>query len=278
MLVAVTSVKGSPGVTTFALALAAWWPAPHWSLLVEADPSGGDVAWRFSLDGSPGLLGLVAASRRDADPRLPWRHAQALPGDLPVVASPADAGRCSRALAELLDGDASGLELLRSAGRAPATSVIVDCGRLYETSPVVPIVRAADAVLVLSEARSDALAHLVEAFPLVEHWNSASRLVLVGPGHTAAEVERELRTTPLGHVPADPHGAAVLAGERDDSRRTRRVWRRSGIGTSVEEIARQVAAMPVASVRVEGGPSAPEPSRSAWPPSTGGPGRDWSRR
>ena len=49
MLVAVCSVKGSPGVTTFCMALAAQWPAQTRCVLLECDPSGGDLATRFAL-------------------------------------------------------------------------------------------------------------------------------------------------------------------------------------------------------------------------------------
>src|SRR5262249_53388734 len=85
MLVAVLSLKGSPGVTTFSIALAARWPATARALLVEADPSGGDIATRFSLASAPGLVSFAAAARRSTDPGLIWQHAQALPGGLLVV-------------------------------------------------------------------------------------------------------------------------------------------------------------------------------------------------
>lgn len=42
-LIALTSAKHSPGVTTAALACATAWSAYHESLLVEADPAGGDA-------------------------------------------------------------------------------------------------------------------------------------------------------------------------------------------------------------------------------------------
>src|ERR1700716_3587109 len=93
MLVAVVSVKGSPGVTTFSVALAARWPAPARTLLVEADPSGGDVGVRFSLASTPGLVSLAAAARRSDDPAVVWQHTQALPGGLPVAAAPPEAVR-----------------------------------------------------------------------------------------------------------------------------------------------------------------------------------------
>ncbi|MDF0752962.1 hypothetical protein NLU14_22305, partial [Marinobacter sp. 71-i] len=67
MLISIASVKGSPGVTSTALALAAVWPRPV--VLLEADPSGGDLAYRCkAAHGGPvaankGLLQLAAAVR-----------------------------------------------------------------------------------------------------------------------------------------------------------------------------------------------------------------------
>ena len=67
-LVAVASVKGAPGVTTTALALAAAWPAAVDGgvrpVVVEADAAGGDVAARLGLPHAPGLLDVAVAARR----------------------------------------------------------------------------------------------------------------------------------------------------------------------------------------------------------------------
>lgn len=53
MLIALGSVKASPGVTVSTLALAAFRPGAA-GVVIEADPAGGDVkAWR-TLPGEPG--------------------------------------------------------------------------------------------------------------------------------------------------------------------------------------------------------------------------------
>ena len=60
-------MKGSPGVTSTALALAAVWPRPV--VLLEADPAGGDLAYRCNaahggpVYASKGLVTLAAAVR-----------------------------------------------------------------------------------------------------------------------------------------------------------------------------------------------------------------------
>ena len=55
-LICLASAKGSPGVTTTALALAAAAPTDggRRKLLLEADPSGGTLAIRYQLGRQPG--------------------------------------------------------------------------------------------------------------------------------------------------------------------------------------------------------------------------------
>jgi MinD-like ATPase involved in chromosome partitioning or flagellar assembly len=246
MLVAVLSVKGSPGVTTFSVALAARWPAPARTLLVEADPSGGDVAMRFSLNSTPGLVSLAAAARRSNDPTVVWQHVQALPGGLPVVAAPPDADRARAALSALaepaLADSGARVGVLRAAANAPDTAVIVDCGRIDASSPAMPIVRSADAMILLTGAHADDLAHLARRLPAIGRWTPHPVMLLVGDGYSVADVARELGVPPLGRVPDDPRGAAVLCGRP----RTLR-WRRSGPARSaLGQVAHKVATVLVA--------------------------------
>ena len=59
-LIVLASDKGSPGVTTTAITLAAVWPRR--ALLAELDPSGGDVALRLrGPRGRPAVAGGRAA-------------------------------------------------------------------------------------------------------------------------------------------------------------------------------------------------------------------------
>ncbi|MBP2474844.1 MinD-like ATPase involved in chromosome partitioning or flagellar assembly [Crossiella equi] len=241
MLVAVLSVKGSPGVTTFSVALAARWPSPSRALLVEADPSGGDVGTRFSLESAPGLVSLAVAARRSDDPALLWQHAQALPGGLPVVAAPPDADRARAALSALAD-PTTGAGVLRTAASAPDAVVIVDCGRIDAGSPAMPIVRSADAMVLLTRAHADDLAHLARRLPAIGRWTAHPAMLLVGEGYSTAEVARELGVLPLGRVPDDPHGAAVLCGRPSTLR-----WGRSGPAHSaLGQVAHKVAKVLIA--------------------------------
>src|SRR5437879_7557315 len=158
MLLALCSLKGSPGVTTTCLALAARWPGPARPVVVECDPAGGDLLARFRLPTSPDLLSLAAACRRGDDPSLLWQHTQRLPVGLPVVAGPIGAEQARAALRELTAGRGSGV--LRRAADQPGAVVIVDCGRVDPDSPTMAIIRCADAMLMLAHAPDAELAHV----------------------------------------------------------------------------------------------------------------------
>ena len=94
-LIALASVKASPGVTTTALALAAAWPSQR-RLLLEADPGGGDLGPWLGLPPAPGLVGLAAAARHDHGSDVLWEHAQEVAGGVHVVVAPVGAEQAVR--------------------------------------------------------------------------------------------------------------------------------------------------------------------------------------
>ncbi|MEC3974316.1 chromosome partitioning protein [Amycolatopsis sp. H20-H5] len=211
MLIALCSLKGSPGTTTSALALAARWPAPQIPVVVECDPAGGDLAARFRLPSTPGLVSLAAAARKISDASVLWQHVQRLPAGLAVVPGPIGAEQARAALGIVASGRAS---VLRAAGDQPGVVLLADCGRVEPGSPVLPIIRAADAMVLLAHARDDDLSHVAGKLRTVATWNPRPAFVLVGDGYTTAEVERELHIAVMARLPHDPKGAAVLCGYR----------------------------------------------------------------
>ncbi|MGQ0575505.1 MAG: MinD/ParA family ATP-binding protein [Pseudonocardia sp.] len=238
-------------MTTFCVALAARWPSTARRVLIEADPAGGDLAVRFSLEPTPGLLSLAADARGGAGPEVIGRHVQLLPGGVPVVAAPPDAELARGALAALVastgepaggrpGGGAGGV--VRGVADMPDTVVIVDCGRADPGSPTMPLVRGADVMLVLTRAGAADLAHLVRRLEQIGGWSPHPVLLLVGKGHSAAAVTRELGVTPLGRVPEDSRGAAVLSGQRALVRWDRAGPSRSLLGQFAEDIVARLAA------------------------------------
>ncbi len=233
MLLAVCSLKGSPGVTTTTVGLAARWPAPQIPVVIECDPAGGDLLARFRLDQRLGLVSLVAAARSGAAPDEALRqHSQILPGGLRVVAGPAGAEQAHVAVTEIARTDPSPL---RAAGNYPGLVVLADCGRVSPESPALPIIQTADAMLLLAHARDDALAHLAARLPALRSWSIRPWLVLVGDGYSTAEVSLALGVPIKGRLPHDPKGAAFLSGQP-------RPWDvKSAIGRECARVARLIA-------------------------------------
>ncbi|MFA9430968.1 chromosome partitioning protein [Egicoccus sp. AB-alg2] len=209
-VVALASVKASPGVTTSLLALAATWPGQRPVLLVDADPDGGSLAARTGLLTEPGLTSLAAAARRTLRAGELERHTQPLPGGgVPALVGPADPEHASRAL-QLLGGPLA--TALRS---DPDRDGLVDCGRLRAGSPAAPLAAAADVLVVVARPRLDELQHLRPALPRLLAVGARPALLLVGEGpYPPGEVAAALDVTVLTTLPHDPAGADQLSGQR----------------------------------------------------------------
>ncbi|WP_439381576.1 carbon monoxide dehydrogenase maturation protein [Amycolatopsis lexingtonensis] len=215
MLIALASVKGSPGVTTFALALAAGWPAGVRRVVVECDPAGGDLAQRFGLSVSPGLLSLAAVARQPVDPDVVWNHTQPLAGSLQAMPGPPGGQQARAALGTLTSPSSP----LYSAARGPAVAMFTDCGRLDPGSPAEAVIRQADVLLLISGTYSDELAHLATRVHELGRTAARACLVLAGRGHPTHAVERELGIPVMARIPHDPSSAARYTGRAATGRR-----------------------------------------------------------
>lgn len=235
MLIAVCSLKGSPGVTTLATALGARWPGQETPVVIEVDPAGGDLMARFRLCDTPGLVSLAAAARRHggADPKLVAHHTQLLPGGLRVVLGPVGAEQARAALAVLASGP---LSPLRRAADQPDTTIIADCGRVDPNSPALTIIRSADAMLLVARPHDDELAHVALKLQAAQQWSRRPCFVLVGDGYPTAEVSQTLRIPVMGRVPTDITGAAALCGQGI----SRRTTNKSALGKAAAKIALDV--------------------------------------
>ncbi|MFD1935095.1 hypothetical protein ACFSKW_26830 [Nonomuraea mangrovi] len=204
-VIGVASVKGSPGVTAFALALATTWPGS--ALLAELDASGGDLAGYHGLQPDPGIASLATEFRRERDPEVLTRHTQTLLSGLKVIAAPAHPAQAYAAINALAPAlPALFPKLLRD------TMLIADLGRLV--GPSVELARSTDRLLVLARAHLTDLAHLDGLPPNAE-------LVLVGRGpYPPKEVTDALGLKVRAHIRHDPVAQAFLEGRR---RRTRLV-------------------------------------------------------
>ena len=225
-LIALASVKGSPGVTTTCLALAAAWPGQR-RLLIEADPAGGDLGPWLGTAPAPGLTGLAAAARHDHSSEVAWHHACELAGGLHLVIAPAgaeQAGACLTALA----GNAGTIFAALAAG--PET-VIADCGRLDPGSPALAIAARAEVTLVMVRPRVSELSHLALRADGLSRAGARLALLLAPDAgrepaeasYPAEEIAATLAIPVQASIPADPRGADGLIRWRGELSKLRRL-------------------------------------------------------
>ncbi|MFC0029493.1 ParA family protein [Micromonospora chaiyaphumensis] len=219
-VIALVSAKGSPGVTTAALAAALSW---HRRLvLAECDPAGGSVLAGYlggALDGPRGLGELAVGELRDGnlesafwsqlvDLDAPRRERLLLPG----VVDPAQAGSVTPLWQRFADFFTS---LERG---VPPYDVLVDCGRLPVGGPPWPVLRAAAVVLLVTRAHLPDLSATRATVKAIERDFAEHRippgtlrLLVVGDGHGSSEISKALRLPVIARLPHDPRTAGVLA-------------------------------------------------------------------
>jgi hypothetical protein len=160
-LIALAADKGSPGVTTSAVALAAVWPRR--ALYAECDPHGGDLVYRMpadhggALDPNRGLVSLAVEARRGFDPDILPQHVQRLRGGLEILVGLGNADQ-AHGMAGLWTP--LGRALDRFGELANGADVIADCGRVGPDSPTVDLLAQAGLVLLVARAEAEQIAHV----------------------------------------------------------------------------------------------------------------------
>ncbi len=233
MLVTVSSVRGSPGATSWALLLTAAWPVeePIERVMLEADCSGGVLGARYRLGVEPGVVTLVSACRRaDTEPD-PSDHGRLLAERVWAVPGPEVA---ERALPVWRSGAADVAAALTS---SPSVW-IADLGR---AGPDVPTRALADGASVNVVITGNAVEDLVQIRSRVEALSATTPtvVVLVGrPGYGEDDLHRSLGGRALFVVPEVenlPH-LAIRATTGGRARRSS-VWR------AAVEVAADLASM-----------------------------------
>lgn len=231
------SVAGAPGVTTTALAAAAAWPADADGgvrpVVVEGDPSGGDVMMRFGLPTTTPSLLDVAAVAGQSYPGSVLAAVHELPFGVRVVPGVPGRGPCREAVRLL----AGGIGVLRGSERDLGT-VLLDVGRL--TDDVEPLLAVADRVVVVTRGGAEALAH-VPACGLDAAVGGRLVLVVVGPcPYPAQEIASTLGVERVLFLPWDARCVAAMSGPRSAAVRTDG-FRPPRLMTAARLLARQVA-------------------------------------
>ena len=230
----VASIKGAPGVTTTATALAESWPSGRRVLLVEVDPFGGDLAAWFGVAPSTGLWSLLAAGRRGLDPHAVWEHATTSPTGLPVL--------YGLATADQAVANEAAWPAVAEALAALEGDVIVDAGRLlpHFAGGIGPLLSVADVLLVLCPPTLAGIVHLKAALPSLIA-TSTTRRTLVLPtaqkGFSSEEIAATLKINVAPPIPHDPRGAAALGASTIGSARAKNTLAKWARRTSAELVA-----------------------------------------
>ena len=205
-VLALTSAKGAPGVSTAALAMTLLWPRP--ALLVEADPAGSSVLagyLRGTVDHSRGLLGLAMAHRHGELREALWTQTVALTSSAPGVEKrwllPGISDAAQGASTAGLWGP---LAALLASLADNGVDVLIDAGRAGAAQPPTPLLRQADLVLLVlgsslpavaaARARLSLLAEELALPSEADSTQSRLRLLLVGEGrpYDAREIAASL--------------------------------------------------------------------------------------
>ncbi|MBV1938357.1 MULTISPECIES: hypothetical protein [Streptomyces] len=236
-LIALAADKGSPGVTTAAVALAAVWPRRV--LLAETDPAGGDLVYRSAaahggpLNPNTGMLSIAATARRGLVPDQLWDHVQPLSGGLEVLVGLGNAEQAA-GLAGLWPTLGRAFAQLADSPHAPA-DVIADCGRITGDTPAVEMFSQAALVLLISRTEPEAIARVRDrAAVLTAKLHGGPRgaaalgtpligvVLITDPGDSAKIVHQvndmlvaaQTGARVVGTIAEDPAGADQLAGRK----------------------------------------------------------------
>ncbi|HSJ91508.1 MAG TPA: hypothetical protein VK917_05535 [Ilumatobacter sp.] len=221
--VGIVAVAGDLTTTT-AVALAAAWPVIDDTILVEVDPTGGDLAAWFDMPVTPSLSTIVTRVLDGAWPDIE-RHTRLADNGLRLVPAPARSGEAGHAVVESTRALVPSLAALRS----PIT--IADVGRLPTVPASHPFVGAAAVTVVVHrQAPQSARAAAVRLQRLADQLGALAAspnptvVAVVGSQpFDLVEIERFLAdaagTVPFVGLPDDPLAAAVFAGRTGVSAR-----------------------------------------------------------
>lgn len=242
MLVGLVSAKGSPGVTTAALALAAVWPRP--ALMVDADPFGGDVRAGLGCGSWPPAAGLVEAvvDLRSTAPeaaliRRVHRPAAWAP---PVLAGLGCVGQASTL---------PWSQLGHALATFPDADVIADCGRFAVADGITPLLRSCHVLVVVTHSSLAAVRSAARIAPLLQEelgvpaGDGRVGVLAVRPDdpYSASEIAAACRTPLIGELPDDPRAAGVWS----DGDRPARGFRRSPLQRGATRVAATLAGLAV---------------------------------
>ncbi|MGF1597620.1 MAG: hypothetical protein ACFCVK_11935 [Acidimicrobiales bacterium] len=269
MLITISSVGGAPGVTSWALLLAAAWPSgvgDHDRVVLEADCDGGVLGARYELGVEPGAVALISACRRREGQLVIEQLGRPLAEGLWVVPGPEVAEQARPVWT-------SGATDVADRLAADRRWWIVDGGRLRPGSPLAALAAAATVNLVVSGPSLAALIQLPARLASLGGWGGTDDrsggagdgptvgVIVVGrPDHHHDELREYLDPAPIWVVPShDDLPALALGAVRGGRARRSLVWRAAlDLAADIALLAAPVAPVsPLGSAAGADGPAHP---------------------
>ena len=213
----IVAVTGDRSTTT-ALALTAAWPCIDDVVVIEADPTGGDLAAWFDVEVSPSLSTVVAHVRDGAWPEIERLTRRADCG-IRLVPAPSLAAEARRSVVESAQAVVPTLADLEN-----PIIIIADTGRLSMSAMTNPfLTRAAVTVLVhhqsvqSSRAAAVRLTRLVEQIEMLTASSTTVIVAIIGAAPFELGDVDEFLTDSVGEIaiiglPIDDLAAAVFGG------------------------------------------------------------------
>ncbi len=203
MILGLVSAKGSPGVTSIALALAA--RAGEHATLVEFDPSGGSIECWTGAPHEPGLSRVASSLRRSVDAEAVAIGVRQIPNGIRVVHAPTSGSVAESTIAAIG-------ERLTVALADEESLVVVDAGRWCRSQVTARRVSGCDVIAIVCQPT---LAGVEAARALIDPIEAVTglwpMLVLVGDRpYSPAEVAAATGLGVLGCVPWDPRSLNAL--------------------------------------------------------------------
>jgi hypothetical protein len=220
VIITLGSIRGAPGVTSWAVLLAAAWPptVDVERVVLEADPAGGVLGARFQIGVDPGLPQFLAGLRRSDEPTPNIdRFARMVSDHIWIIPAPETGERTRAVLGSITDDIARRL--------ADDQRIwFVDTGRLDDTNPSIALLNEASlAVLVVGSRTED----LVQVPSCVERLQKrCARTALIVSGQTPfTEAELvEFSAADVVWIVGDRNDLAAGAALALAGRRGRRTW------------------------------------------------------
>ena len=239
MIVTLGSVRGSPGVTSWCLLLAAAWPEAFGSerVVLEADVDGGVLGARYGVGVEPGAVSLIASLRHGGDEVAVAEHGREAAPGLWLVPGP-ESGEQARSV---WSGTAS-----QVAPRLARDDRVwlVDVGRLSPSSATIPLAEWSNMALVVCRAGPEDLVQVPgRVAAMQQHAATVGVLVVGKPPYDRSELIEFFGTARVWSV-AESDELTRLAGDALRPGRARRSW----LWRSAVEVAAEVAGHAATSV------------------------------